>query len=94
MRFSAGERAACASLVFAAATLLGIPAGLVGGHSIGEMLLSAAEGPAMYFVHTADPLTYVSAAAITAGCALLAGGAALIGLIKLSLSENRKEAVT
>jgi len=91
MGFSAGECAVYASLVFVAAALLGIPLGLVGGHSIGEMLLPAAEGPTMYFVHTPDPLTYVFAAAITAGCALLANGAALAELVGHRISDHQKE---
>jgi hypothetical protein len=91
MGFSAGECAVYASLVFAAATLLGISLGLVSGHYIGKMLLPAAEGATMYFVHTSDPLTYVFAAAITAGCALHANGAALAELIGQRISDHQKE---
>jgi hypothetical protein len=87
MRFNTVECAVYVSLVFAAAALLGIPSGLAGGHYLGETLLSAADGPTIYFVHTPDPLTYVFAAAFTAGCVLLAHGAALAELIGL----NRKE---
>ena len=60
-------------------------------HLLAAMLLPAAEGPTIYFVRSPDPLTYVLAAAITAGCALLANGAALAELIGHRISDHQEE---
>lgn len=68
-------------------TLAGILLGLITGHFLGQQVLPVTEGPYMRFVHEPDPRTYLYAALITAGFALLVSSTALRRVKDLKLSD-------